>query len=93
MPLGPKRISAGYIAVLGTAFIVAMFFGWTSLAERIDGNAYDWVLQLRSERPWTPQSVIIAIDEATLRDKRFSGVGQLFSITGIIYGRGHLIMA
>lgn len=75
-PVRPGRVPLGYVAVVATAFFVAMFFGWKTLATQIDGSAYDWVLQLRSADAWKPESVVVAIDEAALRDKRIGGVGQ-----------------
>jgi CHASE2 domain-containing sensor protein len=43
-----------------------MVAGWTPLASRIDGSAYDWMFQLQPPQPWAPTSIILAIDEATL---------------------------
>ena len=62
----PGRATLGYLCVLAGSFTVAMIAGWTPLASRIDGSAYDWMFQLQPPPPWTPTSVILAIDEATL---------------------------
>ncbi len=62
----PGRVTLGYIGVLAGALLVAIVAGWTPLANRIDGNAYDWMFQLQPPAPWEPGSVILAIDEDTL---------------------------
>ena len=44
-----------------------MFAGWTPIAVRIDHYAYDLMMSnLQPPESWTPQSVIVAIDEPTL---------------------------
>src|SRR6185369_12313900 len=62
----PSRITLGYIGVLAGTFLVAVLAGWTPLASRIDGSAYDWMFQLQPPHPWEPTSLILAIDEDTL---------------------------
>ena len=62
----PGRVTLGYIGVLAGSLLVAIVAGWTPLAHRIDGNAYDWMFQLQPPAPWEPVSVILAIDEDTL---------------------------
>jgi signal transduction histidine kinase len=62
----PGRVTLGYLCVLAGSFTAAMIAGWTPLANRIDGSAYDWMFQLQPPQPWAPTSVILAIDETTL---------------------------
>jgi len=62
----PGRVTLGYIGVLAGALVAAIIAGWTPLANRIDGSAYDWMFQLQPPAPWEPSSVILAIDEDTL---------------------------
>jgi signal transduction histidine kinase len=62
----PGRVTLGYIGVIAGAFLVAVVAGWTPLANRIDGSAYDWMFQLQPPPPREPGSIILAIDEDTL---------------------------
>jgi signal transduction histidine kinase len=44
-----------------------MFAGWTPIAVRVDHYTYDLMMSnLQPPESWTPQSVIVAIDEPTL---------------------------
>jgi signal transduction histidine kinase len=52
--------------VIGGCFGIAMVAAWTSPALRIDNQAYDWMLAHSDQDAWTPQSVVVAIDEKTL---------------------------
>lgn len=56
--------TAGYLAVLGASFTLAMAAGW--LGTQIDNDAYDWMF--RRARPGTqqPQSILLAVDEQSL---------------------------
>ena len=58
--------TAGYVAGVAGCFAIAMVAAWTSPAIRIDNQAYDWMLAHSAEERWTPQSVVVAIDEKTL---------------------------
>jgi signal transduction histidine kinase len=58
--------TAGYVAGVAGCFAIAMVAAWTSPATRIDNQAYDWMLAHSAEESWTPQSVVVAIDEKTL---------------------------
>jgi signal transduction histidine kinase len=64
----PGRVTLGYIAVLATAFILAMIAGWSSLADGMEGSAYDWMFRLQSPAPVNASSVVLAIDERTLSE-------------------------
>ena len=56
---------AGYIAVLGVCFVIGVVAGWT-FGSQINNDAYDWMLNHYPPTPWTPSSVVLAIDETTL---------------------------
>ena len=58
---------AGYFALLATCFTVAVVAGFTELARKVDGNAYDWMLSLHSAYGRQAQSIVIAIDESALK--------------------------
>lgn len=60
----------GYVAVLAGCFAIGMLAGWAPFAVRIDHYAYDLMLGRQPEENWTPQSVVVAIDENTLSVRR-----------------------
>ena len=47
-------------------------------AKRVNNVAYDWMLSHRARASWTPQSVVVAIDEETLH--RQGGMRAIRSI-------------
>ena len=47
-------------------FGVAVFFGWTRLAEQLDGQAYDWLFAGSRTPPAESKALLLAIDEASL---------------------------
>jgi signal transduction histidine kinase len=63
--LWPSKRTWGYILVLGACWAIAMVAGWTAIANRIDNYVYDWMFQLLPPPPSAPQSIILAIDDAT----------------------------
>jgi signal transduction histidine kinase len=68
-------MTAGYIAVLFAAFVVALFAGWSDLATRMDGDAYDWMYGMHSTRPSPPPaSVVLAFDERSLSRGGLAGL-------------------
>jgi signal transduction histidine kinase len=72
---GPRRTTAGYIVVLLAAFAVALIAGWSDLATRMDGEAYDWMYAMQgagSEPPAT--SVVLAFDERSLSQGGLAGL-------------------
>lgn len=56
----------GYIAVLAGCFIAGILASLAPFASRIDNYAYDLMLGSQPVENWTPQSVVVAIDEPTL---------------------------
>lgn len=64
---GQRRQIAGYFAVLAVCFVAGVAAGWTPFAAEINNDAYDRITNYDPPAPWSPSSVILAIDEATLR--------------------------
>jgi signal transduction histidine kinase len=58
--------AARYVGLLAAAYAVAGLGAWF-FGQQLDRSAYDFMLRLHQPTPWKPQSVILAIDEATLR--------------------------
>jgi len=66
MPL-PSKHRLAYAGVLAASFVVALVASWTPLGTEIDNSAYDWFLRLYHPEPWPTDSIILAIDEDSLR--------------------------
>jgi signal transduction histidine kinase len=64
---GLSKQTLGYVAILAAALAVAVVFGWTALAIQIDDAAYDWMFRLHPPPRTAGHSVILAIDDASLR--------------------------
>jgi signal transduction histidine kinase len=60
--------AAGYIAVLAASFVIAMVAGW--LGPQIDNYAYDWMFRLDEPGGTKPESILLAVDEASLEQMR-----------------------
>ena len=41
----PGRVTLGYISILTAAFSLAMMAGLSTLAEGMEGSAYDWMFR------------------------------------------------
>ena len=63
--------------MIAAALAIATIASWTSFAARIDNYAYDFLFNLYPA-DWQPHSVVVAIDEATLRE--MGGARQMRSI-------------
>jgi len=61
----PSKRTWGYILALAGCWVLAMVAGWTAIANRIDNYVYDWMFQLLPPQSSAPQSIILAIDDAT----------------------------
>ena len=66
MPRAIPKLTAGYILALAGSAIVAIASGWTSFANQIDFYASDYLMRLNPPPASPHNSVILAIDEATL---------------------------
>lgn len=58
-----------YWLAIGGAFLVAIVAAWTPLGRSINNSAYDWMTRLYPVERAQPQSLILAIDETTLRKR------------------------
>ncbi len=63
-----SRQAAGYLATLVACFLLAQIGGWTGFADQVDGIAYDVMFRLSPPATRTSDSIILAIDEASLKD-------------------------
>jgi signal transduction histidine kinase len=57
------------VAVITGCFAVGMVAGWSPLATRIDHYAYDNTTRGAPIAGWQPQSVVVAIDEETFKER------------------------
>ena len=57
-----RKATWRYVAVVAVCFCIA--FGLSTVAQRIDNDAYDW-MSSRHQPDWQPQSVVVGIDEKT----------------------------
>ncbi len=64
-----------YAGLLVLSFLAAMLAGYTPLGRQIDNDVYDWMFRLQRPAPWSPESVILAIDEESFQ--RLGGVRAL----------------
>ena len=62
----PGRVTLGYISILTAAFIVAMIAGLSTLAEGMEGSAYDWMFRVQPPAAVSASSVVVAFDEQAL---------------------------
>ncbi|MEO8025647.1 MAG: CHASE2 domain-containing protein [Bryobacteraceae bacterium] len=63
-----RSLRPGYLAVIAGCFVAGTLLGWTALAAQVDNYVYDQMFRF-FERPGPdPQSVVLGIDEATLRE-------------------------
>src|SRR5215472_9796071 len=66
--------TASYVGLLAAAFVVAWLGSWIFGAQ-VDNYAYDFLFQRIPPKIGPPQSVILAIDDSTLRDA--GGMGHI----------------
>ena len=65
--MAARRIEiAGYIAAVVACFAVGMWLGWSPFAGRIDNQSYEFFS--RPTRTEGSDAIVVAIDEATLRE-------------------------
>jgi signal transduction histidine kinase len=56
-----------YPAILALALVSGVAASWTSFGEQINNNAYDFFFRLYQPKPWTPDSIILAVDDASFQ--------------------------
>ncbi|HEX5228898.1 MAG TPA: CHASE2 domain-containing protein [Bryobacteraceae bacterium] len=61
----PNKKTLGYAAVVTVTVAVAIILGWTAFASQIDDAAYDFQYRLHPPALRPPESLILAIDDAT----------------------------
>ena len=69
----------GYAAVSLAAFVAAFAIGYSPIASSIDNYATDWMYRLHKPAPWEPQSIILAIDDAS-----YSYIGSVGRLRGAV---------
>jgi signal transduction histidine kinase len=57
---------------MAVSTVLALVLSWTALGRQLDLQAYDFLFRLETPAPWQPDSIILAIDEATL--SRYGGL-------------------
>ncbi len=63
----PTRQTVGYLSALAACFLVAVVAGLTPPAAQIDNDAYDWMFRMRPPEAGRTQTVVLAIDDASLQ--------------------------
>ncbi len=58
--------TAAYVGVIAGCYGISMVIGLSRPAKRVNNIFYDWMVSRQPEEPWTPRSVVVAIDEPTL---------------------------
>jgi signal transduction histidine kinase len=53
-------------ALMLACFGIAVLLGWSKLASRLDGEAYDWMFTENRLPAWKPKAILLAINEASL---------------------------
>jgi signal transduction histidine kinase len=64
---GARRNTLRYAGLLAAAFLIGVL-GSYFVNPYFDNYAYDFMFRMYRPAPWRPQSVVLAIDEATLRE-------------------------
>ena len=62
----PRRVTLGYVLILVAAFATAVLAGWTTLASRMDRDAYDWMSRHQPPPQRHPDAVVLAFDQETI---------------------------
>jgi signal transduction histidine kinase len=62
----PHWQKLAYAGLLGGAFVVGVLASWLPFGSQVDNYAYDEMFRVYQPTTWVPQSIILAIDEATL---------------------------
>lgn len=60
-----RRKTGGYVLLLAACLLLALVGGYSALGRQVNGDVYDFLFRLQPAR-FTPESVIVAIDEASL---------------------------
>lgn len=74
----PAKSTLGYTAVIVGCFALGMLAGFTSFANEVDSAMYDWMFRLNPPQAASTQSIVLMIDDPTLKD--LGGIRSLRSI-------------
>ncbi len=66
--MASKLQITGYVATVTACFLSGVALGWTPIASGIDNRAYDTLLAGDPGPARQPESIVVAVDEPTLRD-------------------------
>ncbi len=61
-----SRIALGIL--LSASAGLGLFLGFTAFGRQINGYAYDFLFRLDQPKPWTPDAIVLALDEKTLTE-------------------------
>ena len=61
-----RKAYAVLAALMFGSTLAALYLSWTALGRQFDTYAYDFFFRLEPPAAWTPDSIILAIDEETL---------------------------
>jgi signal transduction histidine kinase len=61
-----RKAYAVLAALMFSAVVAALALSWTALGRQFDTYAYDFFFRLEPPAAWTPDSIILALDEETL---------------------------
>jgi signal transduction histidine kinase len=68
-----------YWTAVAASLAVSLPVAWSPLAVRIDNSASDWLMRLHSRGAWPPETVIVAIDDAS-----FQSLGGVRGLRGAL---------
>ena len=60
-----KRLA--YPVILAAALLLGVTASWTSFGDQINNNAYDFFFRVYTPKPHKPDSIILAVDDASLQ--------------------------
>ncbi len=61
-----------YPAILALALVLGITASWTSLGDLFNKNAYDFFFRIYQPKPWIPDSILLAVDDASFQ--AFGGI-------------------
>jgi signal transduction histidine kinase len=63
-----RRWTWVYWLIAGLCSVLGIVIGYTSFATQLDNDFYDFLFRIASDKPVSGQSVLLAVDEATLSE-------------------------
>lgn len=81
--------SHNYWVALSGAGVLALLAAWSPLGAQLDNYALDWMYRLHRPSPWNPESMLLAIDDAS-----YSSIGGVRKLRGALaHGLSHVVKA